>query len=216
MKTVKVGFDYDEPIFPWYDYAHEASIAAGLTEPDAPPPTVWDPHSVYGCTLEEWYAVLDAEIERGIHGMYGRPVHRQVVEDMRRMYERGYEIHIVTARGQFGSKGAQIKRLTKRQLIAEQIPYTSLTFSDNKAKVIRELGLDYFIDDRDRYYLEAQEAGAEPYLLDAGWNRDFEVPKDRRVYSTSEYIGKVMDIEQLTRPKSTPRVERYAGRYAGL
>ena len=203
---IKVGFDYDEPIFAWYDNAHDVSVKAGLTSPEAPPPTVWDPHSHYGCTIEEWFEVLNLEVLKGRDGMYGRPVKHSVVDAMRRMYTTGrYEIHLVTARGAFGDYGERIKRLTTEQVIREQVPHDSLHFTENKKDIIARLGLDYFIDDRDKYYLEAEAAGAEAYLLDERWNKDFEVPPERRVFSTVEYINKIMNRHGADRPALTAK-----------
>lgn len=188
--TIKVGFDYDEPVFPWYDYAHKVSVEAGLTSPDAEPPTRWDPHSHYGCTLEEWVAVLDAEVDKGVHGMYGWPVKHTAADAIRKLYSMGYEVHIITARGQFGEKGETIKRLTRSQLLREKIPYTSLHFSREKHIEAEEIGLDYFIDDRPDYVEAVREVGVEAYLLDERWNQDHET--DFRVYSTSEYVERIL------------------------
>lgn len=190
---IKVGFDYDEPIFAWYDYAHKVSIAGGLTTPDAPPPTSWDPSTHYGCDIQAWYDLLSEEVHKP-NGMYTWPVKHEVIDWMRRMYTTGrYEIHLVTARGQFGSEGEAIKRLTTQQVIREQIPHDSLHFTEDKYSIIKRLGLDYFIDDRPKYWVESEAAGAETYLLDERWNQDFPVPNGRRVFSTQEYIKKIME-----------------------
>ena len=50
--TVRVGWDYDDVLFPWYDLAHAANIAAGTALPEHEP-TSWAPHEDYGITLEE-------------------------------------------------------------------------------------------------------------------------------------------------------------------
>lgn len=190
--TIKVGFDYDEPLFPWYDYAHDASVATGLTTMDQDPPTVWDPHSHYGCTDEQWFEVLDHEVLLGDLGMYGRALKPGVVADMYRLKNRGIEIHLVTARGQFGTYGERIKQLTWEQVKREQVPYTTLTFTQDKFTTIRDLGLDYFIDDRPRYFDQAVDAGADAYLLDERWNQDFPVEDSRRVFTTRQYIDLIV------------------------
>lgn len=190
--TIRVGFDYDEPIFPWYDYAHDASVAAGLTSSDAPPPTRWDPHSQYGCTIDEWFAVLDREVEKGDEGMYMRPCKASSVEWVNRLYDGGYEVYLITARGSFGTLGHVIKDLTKRQIEREGIKNHGLYFAPDKMEVIRDLRLDYFIDDRPKHFAEAMEAGADAYLLDERWNRDFEVPYSKRVYSVPEFARRIV------------------------
>lgn len=196
--TIKIGFDYDEPIFPWYTYAHQASLRAGIALPEHEP-TSWAPHETYGCTLEEWIAVLDAEVQKGYDGMYGLPCDPDAVAAVRKAHCMGFEVHIITARGSLGQYGDEIKRLTKSQKIREGIPGT-LHFAPDKFEVIRDLGLDYFIDDRPKHYEESVRAGADTYLLDATWNKDTDVPYGRRVYSTPEYVARIM-------AKSGPQVD---------
>ena len=60
-ELIKVGFDYDEPIFPWYDSAHIVSVRAGLADPDGEPPTQWEVTTTYGCSRQEW---VDVEVDR--------------------------------------------------------------------------------------------------------------------------------------------------------
>lgn len=202
---IKVGFDYDEPIYPWYDYAHEVSLREGLADPNGEPPTVWDPTTVYGCTQQDWYDVLNAEVRKEHDGMYAWPVKRGVVSAMQQMYATGrYEIHIVTARGQFGDHGEVIKRLTQSQILREGIPYDTLHFDKDKQAAIFNLGLDYFLDDRPNHWHESEAAGAETYLLDERWNQDFEVPPGRRVFSTQEYIRLIMNRHGSDRVSLTP------------
>ena len=202
---IKVGFDYDEPIFPWYDYAHKVSLAAGLADPEGEPPSAWDPTTTYGCTLNEWYDVINNEVKKGIDGMYGWPVKPHVAEAMRFMYRTGrYEIHLITARGQFGSYGADIVELTKSQLIREMIPHHSITFTQDKIATFRSLGLHYMLDDREPYYHDAVKANVEAYLLDERWNQDADVPANRRLFSTLEYIDLIMGRHGSSRAPISP------------
>lgn len=190
---IKVGIDYDEPLFPWYDYAHDASVAAGLTTQEQPPPTSWDPHSHYGCSIDDWYEALNQEVLKGADGMYGRPLKPGVVDDLRRLYTKGYDVHIITARGSFGAFGERIKRLTVQQLIRENVPYMKLHFAPDKHQVIKDLGVNYMLDDRPKHYMEAESAGAETYLLDERWNQDFWVPASRRLYTLRQYVDLIID-----------------------
>lgn len=199
MSIIKVGYDYDEPVFPWYDYAHDVSVAAGLTTMEQDPPTMWDPTTVYGCTLDEWYEVINQEVLKGPAGMYGRPVKPGVVADMYRLKNRGVEIHLVTARGQFGSYGDRIKELTHDQIVKEKMPVAGVHFSTDKYQTIKDLGLDYFIDDRVEYYQQASRAGARSFLLDERWNQGYATRPGRRVYSTRQYVDRIVrDLEQPT------------------
>jgi hypothetical protein len=220
--TIKVGFDYDEPIFPWYDYAHDVAVAAGLTRAEDPPPTAWDPHSHYAAlrkergepevTPQDWYDALGTEIAKGLEGMYGRPPKAESVAAIRKLYRLGYEVHLVTARGSFGKQGQLIKRMTRTQVIREEIPNDGLHFAKDKTKVIRDLGLDYFLDDRPVHYLEAVDAGADVYLLEERWNKDFDVPYEKRVKTTAEYVDLIVKKhgDQTGKATFTSRRESYA------
>lgn len=206
MIDIKIGIDYDEPMHPWYAGAHRASVEAGLHPEDGPMPTSWAPHETYGCSLEDWVAVLDAQVMRDDHGFYGDPLIPSAVEAVRRAYTIGYEIHFVTARGSFGVNAERVKRITQMQVMRENVPHTSLRFARDKFKAIRDLGLHYFLDDRPKHFEEALAAGADTFLLAAPWNEDFQpfVRKDRVVKSTEEYINRILDIHGAERPKLTP------------
>jgi hypothetical protein len=201
--TINVGIDYDEPIFDWYDEAHNVCLAAGVADPDAPPPTTWDPSSHYGITLEEWYEVLDKEILRGMEGMYGLPLRPERVEQVRRLYTLGYGVHIITARGQFGKRTEMIKRLTRGQIVRSNMPYDSLTFAYDKADSARRLNLDYFLDDGPRNFDGVQPVVPQgTYLLTKPWNIDHPVDPWYRMDSLEDFVDLVVnrhgDLSQLT------------------
>jgi hypothetical protein len=178
---IKVGWDYDEPICPWYDLAHQASLDAGIALPEHEP-TSWTPHETYGCTLEEWVEVLDNEVLKSEGGMYRHPLDQDVKWQLHRVALAGFENHIVTARGSFGENGERVKELTRQQIEREGLPVTTVTFNKNKAEVVNSLGLDYFIDDAPHNYEDlVANTDAEIYLLDERWNQDLVVPEDRRV-----------------------------------
>ena len=188
--TIRIGLDYDEPIFPWYDYAHDVSVSAGLAAPEDPPPTDWDPTTHYGCEPQAWYDVLDEEVLKGAKGMYARPVKPGVVQAIRTAYALGFEIHILTARGSFGVHGEAIKKLTHSQIIREGIPYTTLSFAKDKQTRALELELDYHLDDRPQYFFDLNEVGIDAWLLNERWNRD--VITDKRVDTTAEFLDMII------------------------
>lgn len=192
-KTVKVGWDYDEPVFPWYRLAHAASLEAGIALPEHEP-TSWAPHEHYGCTLEQWVEVLDNEVLKGQGGMYAFPIDETTKWQFHRLANAGMENHVVTARGSLGSLGEIIKDLTRAQIDREGLPVTSLTFNKKKAEVVNSLGLDYFIDDAPHNYEDLVEncPNTEVYLLDATWNTDLVVPEGRRLFSAEEYVDVIL------------------------
>lgn len=194
MSLINLAVDYDEPYYPWYNYAHDSSVAAGLTTEDQEPPTRWDPHNHYGCTWEAWIDVLNKEVLKGDEGMYMRPPKEEAKEAVLRLYRNGFGIHFVTARGQFGDYGKVIKQLTKRQLLREGTPYDTITFTRDKGAAAKRLNIHYAVDDRPEHYTQFKEAGAVTFLLDERWNKDFKVPKNLRVYSLTEVADRLIEV----------------------
>lgn len=192
---MRIGWDFDEPIFKWFDAAHNACLDAGLADPEMPYPTKWAPYEEYGCTKEEWVAVIDRQVMRGSRGFYGSPIDPEAVALLKRLDSLGYENHIVTARGQFGTLGPVIKTLTREQVYRAGIPHESLTFTKEKGEVAAYLGLDYFIDDSLPNFWDVLGAGVDTFLLDCPWNRDDEivVPEGRRLASAEEYVNLIID-----------------------
>lgn len=190
---VVVVWDYDEPIHPWYDLAHKASLAAGIALPEHEP-TSWAPHETYGCTLEEWVAVLDQEVLKGEGGMYLHPLDPDVLVQMNRLHEAGVEQHVATARGSFGTLTDKVKALTLKQIAREGLPIQSVHFvGHDKAGILNELEADYFIDDSPKNYEDAVDGThSDVYLWDAPWNQHMIVPETHRVYQRSAFVDIVL------------------------
>jgi hypothetical protein len=199
LLPIKVGWDYDDVLFPWYDLAHAANIAAGTALPEHEP-TSWAPHETYGITLEEWVRVLDNEVLKGLEGMYGEPLDEEKKWMLHRLDVAGFENHIVTARGSLGDLGNHVIELTKTTIDREGLPIKSLEFNRDKPGVVNRLGLHYFIDDAPHNY-EALVAGCpntEVYLLDARWNQDLVVPEGRRLHSVEEYVELILNNHSVS------------------
>ena len=193
--SVKVVIDYDEPIFPWYDYAHDTAMEYGLADEEMEPPTEWDPTTVYGCEQQDWYDAIDAEILRGADGMYGRPIKPGIRAQLLRLKRRGVPISVLTARGSFGPLGEQIKSLTREQIDRERLPIDHVYFQKDKLSILHMLALDgpktdiFYLDDRANYIEEAWKAGFySSYLLDERWNQDLYVFEKNRVFSTRQFV----------------------------
>ncbi len=187
--SVKVGLDFDEPIYPWYDLAHQASIKAGIALPEHEP-TAWAPHKTYGCTLEQWVDVLDGEVLKTRGGMYRQAFQPGVVDLVNGLYDDGYEIHIITARGSLGSLGEQVKDITRKQINKSGMKIHGLHFSKNKVVPAKKIGLDWFIDDALHNYDMLDAAGINVWLLNERWNTPWDDDR-RRVSTVEEYVNLV-------------------------
>ena len=193
VTPIKVGWDYDEPICKWYDLAHKASIEAGIALPEHEP-TSWTPHETYGVTLEQWVEVLDNEVLKGDGGMYAAPLDENTKWQLHRLADAGHENYIITARGSFGTLGHLVRDLTLRQIEREGLPVVDVRFAHDKVEAINDLRLNYFIDDAPHNYEPIAKycPNTEVYLLDERWNRDFEVPEGRRLFSIEEYVDIIL------------------------
>jgi hypothetical protein len=90
------------------------------------------------------------------------------IAGFRRLAEAGHRLHVVTARAPRGAvEQAEIN--TRIYLEANQMPYTSLTFSDRKGDV----PTDIFFEDAVHNYVALEEAGFHPWLYTQGWNESF-------------------------------------------
>lgn len=86
------------------------------------------------------------------------------------------------------------ERITKKCLINNGFPKAPVIHVDNtedKIKVIKQLGIDVFVDDRASTVLYCLENGIEAYLLDQIWNEDFHCLP--RIYS----LGEIEEIINL-------------------
>ena len=198
--TIKVGWDYDEPIHPWMYLAHKTTIDAGLIPADHPMPNVWDAAKHYGIDPEVWYKAIDAEVLKGVDGSYLAPLDEAVKWELHRLADAGFENHVVTARGHFGNLGHVIRDLTEQHIDREGLPVTSLHFALDKVKTVNELGLDYFIDDGAHNYEAIAEGCPDTavYLLDRPWNRSLRVPPARRLYTITEYVDRILANHAVT------------------
>lgn len=184
---MKVGIDFDDVLFPWYDPAHGLVVAAG--KDNGVSPTTWQPYDEYGISDQEWYAILHSGTLDG--GLYRHPPFPDAAEAVRRLYWYGHEVHIVTARGQF-QDGDLIVKYTEEALEEYAIPHTSLTTrARSKGDVAYALGLDYFLDDSYKNYTEVMWAGVPSYLMTRPWNQH--EPAKWRVDTVDEFVDIILE-----------------------
>lgn len=100
----------------------------------------------------------------------------------------GHTIHIVTDRCSLDPEDtALIERFTKDWLLDNALYYESIHFTGDKAKVAKDLGLDFFIDDRTEN-IEVLDYVTTAYLFDRPWNQPDGLAL-LRVKSWDEFVG---------------------------
>jgi hypothetical protein len=189
MTGLDIGVDVDEPLFPWYERAHEASIKFGLTDGSFMP-TSWAPHEEYAArhgravTVEDWWAALAAALD----WMYDAPPQPEAADAIARLRAAGHRVHLITARGTRDSAICEtIQKHTWNWLLDYRVPADSLTFS--KDKTVRHT--DYFVDDSADNWVSLVKAGTRAYLFDAPWNAH--VVTRFRVNSVSEFADIILE-----------------------
>lgn len=188
--TISVGIDIDDVLFPWYDKAHQACVAAGIT--NGVQPVTWSPFDEYGCGLQPWLDALEVvTLDRSLYT--GDPF-PGAVEAVRQLKDAGYYVHLITARGYF--KHGELIRETTREWVADhRIPHDTLTFSKDKTV----LWTDFFVDDNVKNCRALQQAGTSAYLMRRPWNHDaVDLPS---VHSLGDFADIV--IKETTCPTST-------------
>jgi hypothetical protein len=188
--VARVGIDIDDVIYPWYDRAHELCVAAGIT--NGVTPSSWSVYEEYGCSLEEWVAVL---VEAG-RDVYDLPPLEGTVEALRRLRDAGHDIVFVTARGSFGSNGEQIAQWTREWLDEHVTPILGLGgfdlhFSRDKTAV----PTDYFIDDNADNVRALCAVGTEAVLRTRPWNADVSLDELTRCTDLAAFVTWVLHRE---------------------
>jgi hypothetical protein len=192
MRTydMRIGVDFDEVVYPWYERAHDVSTLAGITG-DCTRPLTWYPYQEYGCSKEEWWAALAEGTESGY--LYSASPMEGAIDALHLLREHGAALFIVTARGTASLPlGAQIRRLTRDYIDRWEIPTDGVFFTQDKEEVARSLKLTHAIDDRVQNALDFLSAGAISYLHDQPWNLGMTWPGIRRVPNLTTFAERVL------------------------
>lgn len=181
---MRIGVDIDDVLFPWYDKAHAACLAAGIT--NGVEPSTWTPSDEYGCTLQDWLDALEVATLDG--SLYRGAPYPGAVDALDRLRAAGHSIHLVTARG-FLVHGDLIRRHTVEWVAEYRVPHDTLTFSKDKT-IVRA---DVFVDDSEKNIRELNAAGIPCCMVDAAHNRHVE--HDWRVASIAEFVDGLLLAE---------------------
>lgn len=176
-----IGVDIDDVLFDWLGKAHAGCEAAGIT--NGATVTQWECWVDYGCTQDEWLAVMDAMTLDG--SLYRGLPFEGAREALQRLIDAGHTIHLVTNRGYF-NRGDLIKKHTIDWLYAEDIPHHALTFTKDKTAI----RFDVAVDDSERNVRAYRDAGIPCALVDARHNQGFSHPW--RVSSLEEFADNVL------------------------
>lgn len=112
---------------------------------------------------------------------------------LKSVQDNGHEIFVITARGKgdtyFKYVPCGIECMTKMDMKLLGVKEENVIFTEDKAKVCKELGIDVMIDDYFENYVSLTENGVKTYLMEQEHNVDYEAKL--RVKSLSEFFKEV-------------------------
>jgi hypothetical protein len=114
------------------------------------------------------------------------------------LIDAGHTIHIITDRCSLDPEDSGlIRRRTRDWLEDNGLRYETIHYTGDKAAVAKELGLDFFIDDRAENYYEVSAAGVKTYLFDRPWNAG--VDDAPRIHEWPQFVEAVRLYEKYGR-----------------
>ncbi|MFP4017370.1 MAG: 5' nucleotidase, NT5C type, partial [Halanaerobiales bacterium] len=90
------------------------------------------------------------------------------VETLRFLDENGFKIHLITARHN------KYNQITAQWLDEHNVPYVSLSYTDNKAPLALKKGVRLFVEDSSANARDLARVGINVILLDKYHNKDIE------------------------------------------
>jgi hypothetical protein len=183
-KSLRVGVDVDDVLFPWYDNAHQLCVNAKIT--NGVNPTTWSPHEEYGCTMQAWLDVLEEGTLDG--ALYAGPPYLGAIDALWRLQNAGHSIHLVTARG-FFVLGHLIREQTVNWLADYDVPHDTLTFAKDKT-IVRT---DVFVDDSAKNVAALTAAGVQTWMVNQPHNAA--AVHHLRVDHVSEFVDAVLEAQ---------------------
>ncbi len=148
----------------------------------------WDFWIEWGWDVEHFVAKCHEAVDSGFFLATGKP-HDGTCAALSSLLNAGHEVHIVTARN-FGTLPGASEAATRQWLEEYQIPFTSLTISDDKTVV----PTDMFVEDYLPNYDKLTAAGTTAFLINRAWNAPYDDGRNR-VASTTEFASVVLSLE---------------------
>lgn len=194
--TYDIGVDIDDVLYPWFLTAHDLCVEAGIT--NGVVARQWRMYEDYGIEADLWISVLDKATRDG--SLYTQAPIEGSVEALRRLLFAGHRIHLITARGtgawQTLEQTAMIERYTREWVEEWAVPHDTLTFASDKAALVMQNGLDYFIDDAVHNFesISLNTHGCETYLMTAPHNTDYWTPF--RLDTVSDFADLIIEASE--------------------
>lgn len=193
--TLRIGFDIDDVLYPWYGRAHLACHRSGIT--GGVVPQTWHPYLEYGCERSLWEDVLESVIRSGwLHRAEPLNAGLWAVHDLRDQIRdgglpKGSEIIAITARGETFENQGGLRKLVQRQtrgwLEYWGFEFDEVIFSADKGAH----ELDYLVDDNPGNVRSVIATGGAAWVFDRPWNRGAADAGLPRIDSLNRYVDHI-------------------------
>jgi hypothetical protein len=183
---MKIGIDLDGVC---YDFT---GAFCRYAEKDPASATKWEFYKDWGWTTDHFLAVSRRAVRDDRLFRWGDLI-PGTKEAFDALYAMGHTIHLVTDRCSLDPEDSgKIIAATKVWLDENNLSYSSLNFTGDKDTIVKELGLDFFLDDKlENYEMVLDHTNA--YLFDQPWNQ-CECGACRRVSGWPEFVDRVHAI----------------------
>lgn len=160
----------------------------------------WDPLKVdkweffkdHGMDTETFLKMCRSMIRHGKLFKYG-DVLPGTVQALQTLSREGHYLYFVTDRAALAGDDLYLKETikiyTERWLEDNFIPWHNVYYTGDKATEAKELGLDYFLDDKVENYEDLLAAGVDVLLYDQPWNAS--AKHAARVFNWQEFVDRV-------------------------
>lgn len=168
----------------------------------------WDPLKVdkweffkdHGMDLKTFLKMCRSMIVTGKLFRYG-DVLDGTVEALQTLSREGHYLYFVTDRAALAGDDLYLKETikiyTERWLEDNFIPWHNVYYTGDKATKAKELGLDFFLDDKIENYDSLEGVVKGNYLFDRPWNQRNDLWNEpNRVRSWSEFVREVVRAEK--------------------
>ena len=185
IKKKKLGIDFDDVLIEYlkhlFDF-HNKTYGTTLTKEDH---AVWDLHTTWNVTEEEAIRRNNEFVSSEDHKDISPK--GDAVSVLKHLSEK-FELIIITARDKSLREPAHhlIEKHFGPIFSSVHFLYEDGVKTNTKGALCKDLDIDFFIDDSTTNIENTLEAGITSFLFDAPWNKEFNDPRAKRVYSWKE------------------------------
>ncbi|BBI31033.1 5' nucleotidase, NT5C type [Cohnella abietis] len=182
---MKFGFDIDDTLLNLREHAfrlYNSKLNKQISIDVFHALTTIPIHDAFGLTVEEGRQMWNSHREEIF---YSAPPFAEAVQVLQELVSQGHEVYYVTART------VNHCERTKNGLIQLGFPVQEGSFycgmgDTEKVHIIRDLGLDYYFDDKPAVLDTLTELDLIVYAKDNSYNRHMDIP---RIMNWSELLG---------------------------